>query len=73
MLLKIATMYRKFVSNSHKQFVFTNILFVQVLTVPNIMMHNKRELIGPVERDSQNGNIGAEDFNIKYFMWQYLN
>ena len=68
MLLKIARMYRKFVSNSHKQCVFKNILFVQVSTVRNIMMHTKRETIGPVLRDGQNDNIGAKAFNVKYFM-----
>ena len=72
MLLKTAIMYRKFVSNSHKQCVFTNILFAQVSTVRNIMMHNKREPIGPVLSDKQNGNTGAEDFNLKYIVWQYL-
>ena len=65
-------MYLKFVSNPHKKCVFKNMLFVQVSTVHNIMMHNKREPIGPVLRDRQNGNIGAKDFNMKYFMWQYL-
>ena len=68
MLLKIARMYRKFVSSSHKECVFKNMLFVQVSTVRNIMMHNKRETIGPVLRDKQNDNIGAKDFNMKYFM-----
>ena len=72
MILKIARMYRKFLSNSHKQCVFTNILFVQVLTVRNIMIHNKREPIVPVLRDRQNDNTVAEDFSIKCFMWQYL-
>ena len=72
MLLKIARMYRKFVSNSHKQYVFTNILFVHVSTVRNIMMYNIREPIGPVLCDRQSDNIGAGDFNMKYFMWQYL-
>ena len=68
MLPKIARMYRKFVSDSHKQCAFENILFVQVLTVRNIMMHNKQETIGPVLRDRQNDNIGAKNFNMKYFM-----
>ena len=72
MLLKIARMYRKFVSNSHKQCVFANILFVQVSTVRNIMIHNKRELIVSFLRDRQNDNTGAEDFSMKCFMWQYL-
>ena len=39
MLLKIARMYHKFVSNYHKQYVFTNILFPLVSTVCDIMMH----------------------------------
>ena len=51
MLLKIATMYCKFVSNSNKHYVFTNIFFGQISTVRNIMMHNKREPTGPVLRD----------------------
>ena len=67
MLFKIARMYRKFASNSHKPHVFKNILFVQVSTVRNTMMHNKREPIGPVLRDRQNDNIGGKDFNMKYF------
>ena len=68
MLPKIARMYRKFVSDSHKQCAFENILFVQVSTVRNIMMHNKQETIGPVLRDRQSDNIGAKNFNMKYFM-----
>ena len=68
MLLKTARMYRKFVSNPHKQCVFKNIILLRVSNVRNIMMHNKRETIGPVFRDRQNGNIGAKDFNMKYFM-----
>ena len=68
MLLKIARMYRKFLSNSRKQCAFENVLFVQVSTVRNIMMHNKRETIGPVLRDRQNDNIGAKNFEMKYFM-----
>ena len=47
-------------------------LFVQVSTVRNIMMHNKREPIGPVLRGRQNDNIGAKDFNVKHFVWQYI-
>ena len=72
MLLKIARMYPKCVSNFRKQCVFRSIFFVQVSTARNIMMHNKREPTGPVLRDRQNNNIGAEDCNMKYFMWQYL-
>ena len=72
MLLKTARMYRKFVSNSDKQCVFTNILFVQVSTVRNIMIHNKRDATGPVLRDRKNDNTGAEDFSMKCFMWQNI-
>ena len=68
MLPKIVRMYRKFVSNSQKQCAFENILFVQASTVRNIMMHDKRETIGPVLRDRQNDKIGAKGFNMKYFM-----
>ena len=61
-------MYRRFVSNPDKQCIFKNIVFFQVSTVRNIMMHNKRETIGPVLRDRQNDNIGAKYFHMKYFV-----
>ena len=72
MIFKVRRMYRKFVSNSHKQCEFTNIIFVQVLTLCNIMIYNKQELIGPVFNDRQNDRTRAEDFIMKYFMWLYV-
>ena len=46
MLFKIARMYRKFASNSHKPHVFKNILFVQVSTVRNTMMTTNENQLG---------------------------
>lgn len=69
-ILKIARMHHKFVSNSDKESVFTNILFPQVLTIRNIMILNKREPIGPVIHERQNENTGAESFSMNVFMLQ---
>ena len=69
-MLKTARMYCKFLSNSHKQWVFTNITLFQLYAITWYTTNKNR--LGKFSVIDKTTAPGAEDFSMKYFIWLYL-